>query len=200
MSRLIVLGAVRTFQPVHGYDLRRELEGWRVAEWANLSYGSIYFHLKSLAEVGLLEEVGTDQVGKRPARTTYRLTAGGEAEFQQLLRSSWWEYERAIDPFSAALAFMRILPRDELIAALEHRARVLRSGARGMEFAARRSSTIPMRRTSPKHSGSWPPDGRRGDVGRPGDRPRQAGPATLGRQPRRDALTGTIPRASRAVD
>jgi len=137
MSRLIVLGAVRTYQPVHGYDLRRQLEGWHVAEWANLSYGSIYFNLKSLAEVGLLEEVGTDQVGNRPARTTYRLTATGEAEFQQLLRSAWWEYERGIDPFAAGLAFMTILPRDELIAALEHRARVLRSGAQGMEFAAR---------------------------------------------------------------
>jgi DNA-binding PadR family transcriptional regulator len=137
MSRLIVLGAVRMFQPIHGYDLRRELETWNVEEWANLSYGSIYFNLKSLAEQRLLEEVGTDQVGHRPARTTYRLTAAGEAEFQALLRTFWWQEQKAIDPFSAALAFMPVLPREELIAALQHRAQVLRSGAKGMEFTAR---------------------------------------------------------------
>jgi DNA-binding PadR family transcriptional regulator len=137
MSRLIVLGAVRMFQPIHGYDLRRELETWNVEEWANLSYGSIYFNLKTLAELHLLEEVGTDQVGNRPARTTYQITAAGEAEFQALLRTFWWQEQKAIDPFSAALAFMPVLPREELIAALQHRAQVLRSGAQGMEFTAR---------------------------------------------------------------
>ena len=35
-TRLVVLGAVHQFQPVHGYFLRRELLTWRVDEWANI--------------------------------------------------------------------------------------------------------------------------------------------------------------------
>lgn len=33
---------VRIFQPVHGYDVRRELVAWHAEEWANVAPGSIY--------------------------------------------------------------------------------------------------------------------------------------------------------------
>jgi len=85
-TRLLVLGVVRIFQPVHGYDVRRELLSWRVDQWANVAPGSIYNALKSMTRDALLEVVGTDQVGGRPERTTYRLTNDGENEFQALLR------------------------------------------------------------------------------------------------------------------
>ena len=68
---MLVLGVVRTFQPVHGYDVRRELVSWHAEEWAQVAPGSIYNALKSLTRDGLLEMVGTDQVGGRPERTTY---------------------------------------------------------------------------------------------------------------------------------
>ena len=29
-TRLLVLGAIRIMQPVHGYEVRRELVSWRV--------------------------------------------------------------------------------------------------------------------------------------------------------------------------
>ena len=54
-SRLLILGVVRFMQPVHGYDIRRELTEWRAEQWANISYGSIYFALKKLSEEGLLD-------------------------------------------------------------------------------------------------------------------------------------------------
>ena len=46
ITRLVVLGAVRQFEPVHGYFLRRELMTWHVDEWANIQPGSIYNALK----------------------------------------------------------------------------------------------------------------------------------------------------------
>ena len=70
----MILGLVRWMQPVHGYDVRRELLSWSADEWANVAPGSIYHALRKLAEEGLLEEVATEQVGARPARTTYRIT------------------------------------------------------------------------------------------------------------------------------
>ena len=41
-TRLLVLGVVRIFQPVHGYLVRRELLTWYVEEWASVNPGSIY--------------------------------------------------------------------------------------------------------------------------------------------------------------
>ena len=97
-TRLLVLGVVQIFQPVHGYDVRRELVSWQAQEWASIKPGSIYNALKSLTREGLLEVVGTDQVGGRPERTTYQLTAEGTKEFRKLLRHEWWTVRWPIDP------------------------------------------------------------------------------------------------------
>jgi DNA-binding PadR family transcriptional regulator len=123
---MLILGAVRLFQPVHGYDVRRELLSWHADEWANIAPGSVYHALKKLADEELLREVGTEQVGARPARITYEITDKGEAEFQDLLRRYWWEYKEATSPFTAAYCFLPALSPEEGVAALRNRARMLR--------------------------------------------------------------------------
>jgi DNA-binding PadR family transcriptional regulator len=126
---MMILGLVRWMQPVHGYDVRRELLSWEADQWASVAPGSIYHALKKLAEEGLLDEVATEQVGARPARTTYKTTPKGDQEFQELLRKYWWEYAQPLDSFQAAAAFIPALPRDEAVAALRNRARMLRANA-----------------------------------------------------------------------
>jgi DNA-binding PadR family transcriptional regulator len=123
---MLILGVVRLFQPVHGYDVRRELLSWHADEWANIAPGSVYHALKKLADEGLLREVSTEQLGARPARTTYEITDKGEAEFQDLLRRNWWEYKEPTDPFTSAYLFLHALSREESVAALRNRARMLR--------------------------------------------------------------------------
>src|SRR5690348_15424573 len=110
---MMILGLVGWLQPVHGYDVRRELLSWDVESWANIQAGSIYHALRKLSEEGLLEAVATEQVGARPARTTYRITPKGQAEFEELLRKYWWNVEPSIDPFQAAWCFLPSLPRAE---------------------------------------------------------------------------------------
>lgn len=117
-----MLGVVRMFQPVHGYDVRRELVSWHAEEWANVAPGSIYNALKSLARDGLLQVEGTDQVGARPERTTYKITMRGEAEMMELLRETLWQVQLPVDPLVAALSLMSYLDRKELVSALEGRA------------------------------------------------------------------------------
>jgi DNA-binding PadR family transcriptional regulator len=131
-TRMMILGLVSWMQPVHGYDVRRELLSWNADEWANVAPGSIYHALRKLTDEGLLTEVATEQVGARPARTTYRTTPKGDAEFQELLRKYWWEYQQPVDPFQAAMGFLPALPREEAAAALRNRARMLRTAADGM--------------------------------------------------------------------
>lgn len=123
---MMILGLVRWMQPVHGYDVRRELLSWSADKWANVQPGSIYHALRKLTEEGLLRAVATEQVGARPARTTYEVTAKGEDEFQTLLRGHWWQLEQPADPFMAAFSFLPAMPREEAAAALRNRASVLR--------------------------------------------------------------------------
>jgi DNA-binding PadR family transcriptional regulator len=129
---MMILGAVRLAQPVHGYDVRRELLSWGADRWANVQPGSIYHGLRKLTEEGMLREVGTDQVNGRPARTSYEITDKGEAEFETLLRDLWWNVSLPTDPFFAAFSFLPALPRSEASAALRNRASVLRASVEGL--------------------------------------------------------------------
>ena len=144
-TRLLILGAVRIFQPVHGYFVRRELMTWRADEWAHLNPGSVYNALRSLARDGFLREDSDDN------RTTYRLTADGETEFLHLLRRALWH----IDPFGqdsllAAISFMPALARDEVVAALEHRIAVIETGHRSLDYDIR---ALTQDGTKPPHVG-----------------------------------------------
>ena len=146
----MILGLVRWMQPVHGYDVKRELESWRADEWTTIATGSIYHALRKLAEDGLLEEVATEQVGSRPARTTYRCTAKGELEFEELLRRCWWTYDEPTDPFQAGFAFLPALPATEAVAALRNRARMLRLVVDTHRFAI---ASDWVRKSKPSHVG-----------------------------------------------
>ncbi len=132
-TRLLILGVVRLAQPVHGYDVRRELLSWHADRWAHIAPGSIYHALKRLADEGLLDEAGTEQVGARPARTRYAMTDKGEAEFQDLLRRYWWEYAIPADPFQAAFALLGAMSPAEAAGALRNRARLQRLFVEGTE-------------------------------------------------------------------
>ena len=134
-TRLLVLGVVRLFQPVHGYDVRRELASWHAEEWASVAPGSIYNALKTLTRDGLIEVVGTGQVGGRPERTTYRLTARGEQELSELLRDTWWSVRIPIDPLAAGVALISFMHREEAIAALEARIAKIQGELAHMEHA-----------------------------------------------------------------
>jgi DNA-binding PadR family transcriptional regulator len=120
-TRLLVLGVMRLFQPVHGYDVRRELLSWRADQWANVAPGSVYGAIKSLERDGLIEVVGTETAGARPARTTYKVTPEGDKEFKSLLREAWWNLVLPQDPFIAGLNFLTEVNREEAAAALDSR-------------------------------------------------------------------------------
>lgn len=148
-TRLLVLGVVRIFQPVHGYLVRRELLTWRVEDWAHVNPGSIYNALRTLTRDGFLEEAGSDANGSRPARTLYRLTMDGDNEFFVLLRAALWTVDHA-DPavLNAGISFMGFLRREEVIAALEARTAQLDAAVSELEHSIRHLEEV---RTSPAH-------------------------------------------------
>jgi hypothetical protein len=164
VTRLLILGAVRIFQPTHGYFVRRELGTWQVADWAHLNPGSIYNALRVLTKDGMLVEephVGPPaadpdlaadpaapterpditkpdkKTGRSGTKTTYRLTVDGENEYQRLVREALWE----LHPYEpgwllAGLCFWGALTRVEVLAALEARSSLLTARISGNRFAA----------------------------------------------------------------
>ncbi|MDX6566669.1 MAG: hypothetical protein QOE10_2331, partial [Gaiellales bacterium] len=134
-TRLLILGAVRIFQPVHGYLVRRELMSWQVDRWAHLNPGSVYNALRSLARDGYLEEVATGQGAAGAARTTYRLTPDGESELLRLVREAFWTVDAGSpEKLLAGLSFMWVLSREEVAAALEHRIAQIDASHRASEL------------------------------------------------------------------
>lgn len=145
-TRLLMLGAVRIFQPVHGYFVRRELLTWRVDQWAKLNPGSIYNALRTLERDGF---IAAQSAEGKPARTTYVLTEDGETEFLALLREALWRVVPN-DParLYTAISFLWALSRDEVIEALESRIAQLDSLHREIPYTL---STLMGHSEKPRH-------------------------------------------------
>jgi hypothetical protein len=62
------------------------------------------------------------------------LTSQGEAEFQLLLRQSWWRIEQTAEPLIPALSMMPFMSRDELLGALQSRVDQLGGQLKGLAF------------------------------------------------------------------
>ena len=136
-TRLLLLGVVRIFQPAYGYQLRRELLTWNVQTWANINPGSIYTGLRTLAKHGYLQEL-EEGAGRKPGRTSYKLTADGESEYFNLLRSALWNVDGfKPDQMQVALSFLWSLRRDEVLAALDSRIVQLEQREKAQPFTER---------------------------------------------------------------
>lgn len=82
-TRMLLLGAVGMFEPVNGYQIRRELVSWQVDRWANVNPGSIYNGLATLANLGHLARHALREGNREVA--VYELTDSGRAELRRLV-------------------------------------------------------------------------------------------------------------------
>lgn len=127
-TRLLLLGSVMIFEPVNGYQIRRELLSWNVQEWAHVNPGSIYSGLATLTARGELERHDLLD-GTRPV-AVYTTTPAGREAFGRM----WREAVETVDllsplGFHTAIALMALVPRDEVAGALAARLSALDAGA-----------------------------------------------------------------------
>lgn len=120
VTRLTLL-ALLAVRPMHGYELRTEIELMRMDRWADVKSGSIYQGLRRLNSEGLVEQAGTSRQGRRPPRTTYRITHDGRQELDRLLREAWATPTRTAPLVDVALSFWVLLPPEVIAGLLEQR-------------------------------------------------------------------------------
>jgi DNA-binding PadR family transcriptional regulator len=131
-TRMLLLGAVAIFEPVNGYQIRRELVSWGVEDWANIKPGSIYNGLATLAQRG--ELVRHDlRDGSRDV-AVYELSDQGRAEFKRLLEQALTEV-RLTSPlaFQTALSMLPLISRDDAKRLLRQRVANLDAVARAYD-------------------------------------------------------------------
>jgi DNA-binding PadR family transcriptional regulator len=139
-TRLLLLGTVMLFEPVNGYQLRRELLSWQVEDWAHVNPGSIYSGLATLARQGNLDR--HDVVDGSREVAVYTTTAAGRREFERL----WAHAVQTVDllsplPFHTGLALMPLMPRDRVQQAL--RTRLANLDAKAREQVDQDLSAVP---------------------------------------------------------
>jgi DNA-binding PadR family transcriptional regulator len=106
LTRLMALGTLARYGPLHGHQIRRIAEVTNVTEWGGVSVGALYRDLRAMEHDGLIETVRTEQVGRRPERTVYQITAEGHLELitlrEQAIRLAGFF---GPDPLGVALSF-----------------------------------------------------------------------------------------------
>lgn len=118
MLELAVLGLLKQ-QPMHGYQLSRELGGSLGGFW-RVSYGSLYPTLRRLERDELVAPVPGESTGGR-RKTVFGITERGEAAFLELLQETPNDNSTEDTRFRVRLAFFRYLPPETRIRLLERR-------------------------------------------------------------------------------
>jgi DNA-binding PadR family transcriptional regulator len=118
--------------PMHPYQMQRLLRMRHKDEILALKRGSLYHAIARLLKASLIAIEATGRNGRRPERTTYRLTDAGQQALLDNLRNMISAPRRESSEFMAAISFLVFLSANEAEEGLEERVRILEG-----EIAAR---------------------------------------------------------------
>jgi DNA-binding PadR family transcriptional regulator len=126
--------------PMHPYQMQSLLHQRHKDEILALKRGSLYHAIRRLTRAELIEAGDTTREGRRPERTTYRITSAGRRELTSVLRKLVAVPRRESSEFMAAMSFLVHLTPAEAIPRLEERcqylAREVEQVKTGLEAAA----------------------------------------------------------------
>jgi DNA-binding PadR family transcriptional regulator len=131
---LAVLSLLRE-RPMHPYEIQRLLKERHKDEVLVLKRGSLYHAIKRLEDARLIEAVETTRDGRRPERTTYRITGAGERALIEWLRTLIAVPRRERSEFMGAVSFLVHLTPEEAAAGLLRRAELLEKEVAALDAA-----------------------------------------------------------------
>lgn len=129
---LVVLGLLRE-RPAHPYEMQRLIRERGKDELLDLKRGSLYHAIDRLERAGLIEPVETSREGRRPERTTYRITEEGIDTLLAWMRDILSRPGRDSSEFVAAIAHLPHLAPEEAADLLTVRAGLLQGEIAGLD-------------------------------------------------------------------
>jgi DNA-binding PadR family transcriptional regulator len=117
--------------PMHPYQMQRLLRVRHKDELLALKKGSLYHAIGRLMKAELIAIEATGRNGRRPERTTYRLTEAGREALVESLRKMIAVPRRESSEFIAAMSFLVFLPVEEAVTHLDARCSELKAQING---------------------------------------------------------------------
>ncbi|HZR49927.1 MAG TPA: PadR family transcriptional regulator [Streptosporangiaceae bacterium] len=112
-------------RPMYPYEMASVLRERGKDQAVKINWGSLYTVVQNLEKNGFIQAVQVDREGRQPERTTYQITASGQAELKDWLRELLGDPEREYTRFEAGLSDAGQLAPDEVVGLLRHRLEVL---------------------------------------------------------------------------
>lgn len=138
---IAVLSLLRQ-SPMHPYLMQGLLRARHKDKILALKHGSLYHAIRRLNRLNLIRVSATGRDGRRPERTTYRITPEGRKQLLASLRQIISAPRRESSEFMAAMSFLVHLSPAESRPRLEERSKSL---AREIEQTAEVMKTVSLR-------------------------------------------------------
>ena len=107
--KTFILGVMNQIpRPMSGYELITIANEWHYDHYIKATNASFYYTLKQLEGEEFLREIGTKQVGKRPEKTIYSLTAKGKKEFQEQMKYFLTENQEIYYDIDSTMPFITL--------------------------------------------------------------------------------------------
>jgi hypothetical protein len=116
-AELAILSLVAE-QPRHGYEIEQVIEARGMRDWTEVGFSSIYYLLNKLEKAGWIESQLQQSKGQGPARKVYHITSQGwQAQIEGTLQALS-NPQLGATPFLLGLSNFPIIPRDQVVSAL----------------------------------------------------------------------------------
>lgn len=90
-------------QPMHGYQLISEMQRQEIEDWAAISRPHVYYSLKKLTKLFLIEPISNEIDEKVREKTIYAVTKSGRRALEQALSKPTWAINRTPTSFTTWL-------------------------------------------------------------------------------------------------
>ena len=120
-AELAILSLVAE-QSRHGYNIESIIEQRGMREWTEIGFSSIYYLLKKLERLGLVQGSPGGKSGRGPARVVYSITPQGQKTLHGSLLEALAVPQPCYSPFQLGLSCLPMIsPEDALAALRQHR-------------------------------------------------------------------------------
>lgn len=123
-SELVLLSLVAEC-PRHGYELEKVIEERGMRNWTDIAFSSIYFLLNKLVKDGCIAAHIQPAAGRGPAKKVFTLLPAGMDVLRRGVRDGLANASPGDRSFLLGLSCLPMLPRDEVLSALNERLNAL---------------------------------------------------------------------------